>query len=300
MIRTDLALEARESFPEDDVEVKGVILKEEEEKEGIKVTTLEIKDERASSAMGKPAGTYITIETDCIEECSTELEEVICRYIESLSGSIAGKSIMVAGLGNRDITPDALGPKVVDALFTTRHLIREFGKEFKERYNLEALSAIAPGVMAQTGMESSEILKGVSKETKPDCLIIIDALAARSVSRLNRTVQITNTGISPGSGVGNHRSGLNQDSMGIPVIALGVPTVVDASTIVEDRMTEVLEKQGFSEKERNMFLQEIDSPAMRNMFVTPKNIDEAVDQISQVIAEAINRLSYPPQMEAGK
>lgn len=298
MIRTDLALEARESFPEDDVEVKGVVLKEEEEREGIKVTTLEIKDERASQAMGKPVGTYITIEADNIEECMTELEEVICHHIEALTGGISGKSVMVAGLGNREITPDALGPKVVDALFATRHLIREFGKDFKDKYGMESLSAIAPGVMAQTGMESSEILKGISRETRPDWLIVIDALAARSVSRLNRTVQITNTGISPGSGVGNHRSGLNKSSMGLNVIALGVPTVVDASTIVEDRMTEVLEKQGFSEKERGMFLKEIDSPSMRNMFVTPKNIDEAVDQISQVIAESLNRLSYPIQAEA--
>ncbi len=292
MIRTDLALEARERFPEDDVEVKGVILEEKEEK-GIKITTLEIKDKRAAEAMGKPVGTYITIEADKIDEDTELLEETIGRYIELLTGGIKGKSIMVAGLGNREVTPDALGPKVVEELFTTRHLIREFGEEFRAQYQMEAMSAIAPGVMAQTGMESREILHGIAKETKPDFLIVIDALAARSVSRINRTVQITNTGISPGSGVGNHRNALNEMTLGSKVIALGVPTVVDALTIVEDRVQEVLEKQGFSAEECGSFLKEIDSPAMRNMFVTPKDIDEAVSQMSQVIAGALNRLTCP-------
>lgn len=292
MIRTDLALEARESFPEDDVEVKGVILKEEEE-EGIKITTLEIKDDRAANAMGKPVGMYITIEVNDLEEDMPHLENVVSQYLEQLSGGVKDKHIMVAGLGNREVTPDALGPKVVDALFATRHLIREFGQGFKEEYNMEALSAIAPGVMAQTGMESSEILRGISGETKPDCLIVIDALAARSTKRLNRTIQITNTGISPGAGVGNNRKQLNEESLGIKVIALGVPTVVDAQTIVEDRMREVLEKQGFSEAEAEQFLNEVNSEAMRNMFVTPKDIDESVERMSQVIAGSFNQLVYP-------
>ncbi len=292
MIRTDLALEARESFPEDDVEIKGVILKEEE-KNGIKITTLEIKDERAAKAMNKPVGMYITIEVNELEQDMPQLEAVVSHYIEELAGGVKNKHIMVAGLGNREVTPDALGPKVVDSLIATRHLIREFGKDFKDQYKMETLSAIAPGVMAQTGMESSEILQGISKETKPDCLIVIDALAARSTKRLNRTIQITNTGISPGAGVGNNRKALNKDSLGIKVIALGVPTVVDALTIVEDRMREVLTKQGFSEDESEHFILELNSETMRNMFVTPKDIDESVNLMSQVIANSFNQLVYP-------
>jgi len=292
MIRTDLALEARESFPDDDVEVKGVILKEEE-KNGIKITTLEIKDERAAKAMNKPVGMYITIETNELEQDMPELEAVVSHYIEELTGGVKNKHIMVAGLGNREVTPDALGPKVVDSLIATRHLIREFGKDFKDQYKMESLSAIAPGVMAQTGMESSEILQGIAKETKPDCLIVIDALAARSTKRLNRTIQITNTGISPGAGVGNNRKALNKDSLGIKVVALGVPTVVDALTIVEDRMREVLSKQGFTEDDSENFILELNSETMRNMFVTPKDIDESVNLMSQVIANSFNQLVYP-------
>ena len=291
MIRTDLALEIRESFPQDDVEVKGVILNEEEEN-GIKITTLEIKDDKAAKAMGKPVGMYITLEVNDLEEDKEKLELIVSKYLEELAGGIKNKHILVAGLGNREVTPDALGPKVVDALFTTRHLIREFGKDFKEKYNMETLSAIAPGVMAQTGMETSEILRGISNETKPDCLIVIDALAARSTKRLNRTIQITNTGISPGAGVGNNRKALNEESLGIKVIAIGVPTVVDALTIVEDRMREVLSKQEFSKEEEESFILELNSETMRNMFVTPKDIDESVNRMSQVIADSFNQLVY--------
>lgn len=292
MVRTDLALEARESFPEDDVEVKGVILEEKEE-DGIKVTKLVIKDERAEKAMGKPIGTYITIEVGELSEEMPALKKIIGHYIDLLCGGIKEKHICVAGLGNREVTPDALGPKVVDALFTTRHLIREFGTPFKEKYQMENLSAIAPGVMAQTGMESGEILKGIARETKPDCIVVVDALAARSTKRLNKTIQITDTGISPGAGVGNNRKVLNEESIGIKVIALGVPTVVDASTIVEDRMREVLEKQGLTEEEAELFLLEVNSESMRNMFVTPKDIDESVSRMSEVIAESFNSLVYP-------
>lgn len=292
MIRTDLALEVRESFPEDDVEIKGVILNEEEE-DGVKITTLEIKDERAAKAMKKPIGSYITIEINEFEDESNQLKKIVSQYMNELIGGIKDKHILVAGLGNREVTPDALGPKVVDSLFTTRHLLREFGDDFKTKYNMETLSAIAPGVMAQTGMETSEILRGISMETKPDCLIVIDALAARSIKRLNRTIQITNTGISPGAGVGNNRKALNEESLGIKVIAIGVPTVVDALTIVEDRMREVLSKQEFKEEELEQFLLELNSETMRKMFVTPKDIDESVNRMSQLIADAFNELIYP-------
>ena len=258
-VRTDLALEVRESFPEDDVEVQGVVLSEDyDEDRKIRITTVIIKDKRGQEAMGKPMGTYITIESPNLGEEDEgyykPVSEEIAVYLDQLAGGFKDKKVLIAGLGNRDVTPDALGPQVVDNLFVTRHLIREFGEEFKEYHHMESMSAISPGVMAQTGMETGEILSGVIRETKPDIVVVIDALAARSVGRLNTTVQLTDTGISPGSGVGNNRKALNKESLGTQVIALGVPTVVDAATIVSDRMEEVLKKQGFEENEVQSFL----------------------------------------------
>lgn len=291
--RTDLALEVRESFPEDNVEIKGVILKEDfNEEKDIRVTTVVIRDKKGQEAMGKPMGTYVTIEAPHLSKEDESYHKPLCeeirKYMIELSGGFQDKSVLIAGLGNREVTPDSLGPQVVENLFVTRHLIREFGEEFKEYHEMESMSAISPGVMAQTGMETEEILSGIINKTKPDLVIVIDALAARSISRLNTTVQITDTGISPGSGVGNNRKALNKESLGVDVIALGVPTVVDASTIVSDRMEEVLAKQGFSESEIGSFLSGVQDSSMSNMFVTPKNIDEAVKRISFTVSEALN------------
>ncbi|MEG1459018.1 MAG: GPR endopeptidase, partial [Acetivibrio sp.] len=151
---------------------------------------------------------------------------------------------------------------------------------------------IAPGVMAQTGMESEEILKGIAEETKPDFFIVVDPLAARSIKRLNHTIQITDTGISPGAGVGNNRKALNEESLGRKVIAIGVPTVVNAATIVEDRIREAMENQGIKEEEVERFLVEMNEKTLTDLFVTPKDIDEAVNGISEIIAEACNQLIY--------
>ena len=291
--RTDLALEARESFPEDDVEIKGVILTENyDEKNNIRVSTVVIKDEKGAKAMQKPIGTYITIEVPDLsksdEDYHKPASEEIARNIRLLAGDLKKEEVLVVGMGNREVTPDALGPQVVDNLYITRHLIREYGNEFKEKNGLGSVSAISPGVMAQTGMETLEIIKGIIKETKPKLLIVIDALASRSVNRLNTTVQLTDTGISPGSGVGNNRKALNQESLGTKVIALGVPTVVDAATIVSDTLSQYMAKGGFEEKEIDQFITEVNSQQINNMFVTPKNIDEAVKRISYTVSEALN------------
>lgn len=293
MKRTDLALEIRESFQEN-VEVEGVILREKnQEEKGIKVSTVIIKDEHGSKAMGKPIGTYITIEAPKLDQEDESYHELLTKevaaYLEDLTGGLYGRKVLVAGLGNREITPDALGPQVIDNLLVTRHLKQEFGKEFLEKHRFGDISAIAPGVMAQTGMEVREILSGIIEETKPDLLIVIDALAARSVNRLNTTIQITDTGISPGSGVGNNRNAINKESLGIDVIALGVPTVVDADTIVEDRVEAILKEQGFSQQEIQSFLYGLKEVSMKTMFVTPKNVDEAIKRISYTISEALNR-----------
>lgn len=170
--RTDLALEVRETFEDDDVEIKGVSLKEDyDETTNIRVTTVVIKDEQGAKAMGKPIGTYITIEASRLNENDDSYQEPvskeIAKYLKKLIGNTNHKEVLVAGLGNREITPDALGPEVVDNLFVTRHLIREYGRNFQEENNLVNVSAISPGVMGQTGMETGEILKGIIEETKP-------------------------------------------------------------------------------------------------------------------------------------
>lgn len=292
-IRTDLALEIRESFPEDDVEIRGVILTEDyDEDNKIRVSTVVIKDEKGANAMGKPIGTYITIEAPELREASEDynkpVSEVIAQQIKKITGSYNHDDVLVVGLGNREVTPDALGPQVVDNLFVTRHLIREYGNEFKEKNRLGSVSAISPGVMAQTGMETSEIIKGIIDETNPKLIIVIDALASRSINRLNTTVQLTDTGISPGSGIGNHRKSLDMATLGTKVIALGVPTVVDAATIVADTLTQYMEKNDFGEEDIFKFISEVNGEQMDNMFVTPKNIDESVKRISYTISEAIN------------
>lgn len=298
-IRTDLALEVRESFPEDDVEIKGVILTEDfDESKNIRITTVEIKDERGAKAMGKPIGTYITIEAPDLNKSSEDyckpVSDLIAENLRKLTGDLNKEEVLVVGLGNREVTPDALGPQVIDNLFVTRHLIREFGEEFKKKNNLGTVSAISPGVMAQTGMETLEIIKGVIKETNPKLIIVIDALASRSISRLNTTVQIADTGISPGSGVGNNRKALNEESLGVKVIAIGVPTVVDAATIVADTLTKYMESTGFGEEDIFKFISEVNGAQMYNMFVTPKNIDESVKRISYTISEALNSCFSQP------
>ena len=226
--------------------------------------------------MGKPIGTYLTLEAPGMaspdEDYHREISEKLAEYLKELMGGQKNPSVLVVGLGNRDVTPDALGPKMVSNLLITRHLIREYGREVMGVGDCCEISGLAPGVMAQTGMETSEIIKGVVQEISPDLLIVIDALAARSTRRLCRTIQLTDTGIQPGSGVGNHRAALTKETLGIPVIAIGVPTVVEAAAIIYDA-------QGNCEQM---------PPHLNGMFVTPKNIDELIKQLSFTLSEALN------------
>ncbi len=238
-VRTDLALEARESFEGSEEEVHGVIVEEDyDEHKDIRLTRVQIVSERGAREMGKPMGNYLTLEAPGMaspdEDYHREISETLACYLKELMGEEKERSILVAGLGNRDVTPDALGPKTVSNLLITRHLIKEYGKEVMGTENCCQISGIVPGVMAQTGMETSEIIRGIVEQTRPDLLIVIDALAARSTKRLSRTIQLTDTGIQPGSGVGNHRNCLTEESLGIPVIAIGVPTVVEAASIIYD------------------------------------------------------------------
>lgn len=307
-MRTDLALETREKFQEDNVEIKGVIINENYiEKSEIQITEVIIETENASKAMGKPKGTYITLEAPNMMEPDEgyhrEISDELAVQIQKLLNN-QGKerSVLVVGLGNRQVTPDALGPYVVDNLLITRHVVKEYGKYALGKEEINTISSIVPGVMAQTGMEPVEVIHGIIKETSPDVIIVIDALAARNTRRLNRTIQITDAGINPGSGVGNHRTGINQESVGIPVIAIGIPTVVDAATIVQDTMKNLVdaleeiqggEKLGkaydsFNEFEKYQLIQEVISPHLNGMFVTPKDIDETIKRLSYTISEGLN------------
>ena len=289
--RTDLALEARESFPRGHVEVKGVILEKQHCEDGqAEITTVKICDDAGSRAMKKPKGTYVTIESGLLlEDVDREpLLLCICEQLEKMIRNMKQKSVLIVGLGNREVTSDSIGPRMTEHLFITRHLKQEFGEDFMRTNEYGCVSAIAPGVMAQTGMETGEILENVVKGTKPDLVIAVDALASRSVRRLCTTVQITDTGIAPGAGVGNRRRELSKATLGVPVVAIGVPTVVDAETIIGDHLENVLEKQGYSENEIEQFLKEVLTRETENIMVTPKNIDESVNRISRDLADVLN------------
>ena len=309
-IRTDLALEEKERFESDQVEVQGVVLEEEYDKEReIRVTTVRIETENGAKTMGKPVGTYLTIEAPNLsspdEGIHREVSEELAKYIKELI-KIEKEDyvVLVAGLGNRQVTPDALGPYVTDNLCATRHIVKEYGKYAMGMQHVNLVSTLAPGVMGQTGMETVEVVRGVVKETKPDLVIAVDALAARNSRRLNRTIQIADTGIHPGSGVGNHRNGITRESIGVPVIGIGVPTVVDAATIVNDTMenlilalesSEALKSVGevlrsYNAAEKYELIKELIAPHLNGMFVTPKDVDEMVKQISYTISEGLNLL----------
>lgn len=299
--RTDLALETRESFPGDGGEIEGVALDKDSidinKKEGIRldISTVRIMNEAGAGMMKKPVGTYITIDTGDVTDYEGKDRELvierISRYVEKLTGRLDGQKVMVAGLGNRQVTADSLGPVAVDNLNISRHLAREYGNSFLDCIGMGEVCAIAPGVMAQTGMEAEEILSSIVNDVKPDIIIVIDALAARSVRRVTSTIQITDTGINPGSGVGNHRIGIDKNSLGTKVIAIGVPTVVEAEVIVGDRIEEFMYRQGFTENEIQTFLHNMGEPAIKDMYVTPKNIDETVGAVGRLIADVINHMT---------
>ena len=313
-IRTDLALEEKERFESDNVEVQGVVLEEDfDEEREIRISRVRIETEKGAKVMGKPVGTYLTVEAPNLgvpdEGYHREISEELSGYIKELIEKLGlldkeDLSVLIVGLGNRQVTPDALGPYVVENLCVTRHIVKEYGKYAMGMEHANLVSAIIPGVMGQTGMETVEIVKGVVEETSPDLVIAIDALAARNSRRLNRTVQIADTGIHPGSGVGNHRNGLTKESLGVPVIGIGVPTVVDAATIVNDTMenlinaletSEMLKGVGdvlrtYSAAEKYELVKELISPHLNGMFMTPKDVDEMIKQISYTISEGLNIL----------
>ena len=272
--RTDLAIERQEYHEKEKLD--GV-LSSCETVDGVKITTIEIINEQGQKLIGKPKGKYITLETQKLYKSSQAFSAVCDVLSHELRKLLPSKgTVLVAGLGNEDITPDALGPKSIGLLFATRHI----GSEFAQSLGLGELRSVAgivPGVLGKTGIETVEIISGVVEKISPCCVIVIDALASRETARLGNTVQLCDTGVSPGSGVGNRRKGINAETLGVPVIAIGVPTVVDALTMA----TDVFEKAGVT-------LPNIDLSEHRQMMVTPKEIDSLIDKASHLIAMGIN------------
>lgn len=293
-VRTDLALEAKESVENVESGLRGVRVEEYEDNESeIVITKVYIDTKNGAKALGKPMGTYITLEACNLPEADDgyhqEISAEIARQLQELLPETEELAILVVGLGNREVTADSLGPKVVDNLYMTRHIIKEYGKAAYGRDKMHMISSIVPGVMAQTGMETAEIIRGVVEQTKPDVMIVIDSLAARSTKRLNRTIQITDTGIHPGSGVGNHRNALTREVMGIPVIAIGIPTVVDAVTIAQDAVEKMIQMNPQIMKSEFMtcFRDSVKTELV-NFYMTGKDVDEIVKRTSYTVSEALN------------
>ncbi len=309
-IRTDLALEAKEFHESKSKEsIPGVRVDTDGVKD-IKITRVRIEDETGARLMGKPVGNYITIEVPRLKEKDIDLMEDVSRTLAKEIISLVkldDKSvILVVGLGNWNITPDSLGPKVIEKIMVTRHMTEFLPDQIDD--SVRSVCALSPGVLGITGIETSEIILGVVNRVKPDLVIAIDALASRKLERVNTTIQIADTGINPGSGVGNNRKELSQKSMGVPVIAIGVPTVVDAATMANDTIDLVIDnliKQAQKEKsfyemlkninreEKMTLINEVLAPHMGSLMVTPKEIDGFIEDISDVIADGLNISLHP-------
>ena len=297
MMYTDLAVEIQEECSGRQGEIPGVVLEQyKEDGKGIRVTKIQIQTADGAKRMGRPIGNYMTLESadkeHSVEHSDKNLSgtklpdtNLLASYINELLPSSA-HSFLIVGLGNANMTADALGPLTIEKM----------AQSGMASYT----SMIVPGVFAQTGMESCEIIQGIVQQTSPDCIITIDALAARSAFRLGTTVQLTDTGIRPGSGVGNARKGITKENMKIPVIAIGIPTVVSAAAIVSDAM-DSLKQIGYNEtilgsiamldkEEYYQLIAEVFAPELGSLFVMPKNLDEELDTMSSLLAASLSQV----------
>jgi spore protease len=310
-VRTDLTLEARELFQQqmnETVQQRGEPPGVEVENAGdtnIKITRVKITSPTGEASIGKPMGTYITLEVPGLKDNDQALYENTCKALakELISLVKLGdkSTVLVVGLGNWNVTPDALGPKVVSSMMVTRHLLQYVPEQVDD--GVRPVCAIAPGVLGITGIETGEIVKGIVDRIHPDFIIAIDALASRRMDRVSTTIQLADTGIAPGSGVGNKRMELSKNSMGVPVIAIGVPTVVDAATMANDTIDLVMDSlikqasqgsdfynmmKGIDRDEKYQLIQEVLNPYIGSLIVTPKEIDDIIERISKVIANGLN------------
>lgn len=280
--RTDLAVEAKELWREsaqEQTELKGVKSREKVEN-GFKITTVEILDDEGARELNKPVGTYVTMEIDKLinreDNSFTDGAQTLGAEIAAVLKLKESDSVLVVGLGNEAITPDAIGPKTAKNTMVTRHLVEKMPEQFG---SMRRVSVLISGVLGTTGVESADFIKAVAEKLKPDYVIVVDALASRKLARVCRTIQLADTGIVPGSGVGNSRNAINKETIGIPVTAIGVPTVVDAATLTAD-----LAEQAGAKDINPEDLTKYGS----SMIVTPKEIDANVSDISKLVGYGIN------------
>lgn len=304
--RTDLALERREVYRKAnrlEQEIEGIETEEEQVNEKIRVSRVKILDAKGEDAIGKPVGSYITVDLKGLKTATEEEIEKASNVVTNELKALIAKhispqdSILVVGLGNEQVTPDALGPKVATQIDVTRHILN-YMPEVLESGTRE-VSAVSPGVLGTTGIETQEILKGIVDHVKPKLVIVIDALASKSIERISSTVQIADTGIVPGAGVGNTRKELSKQSLGVPVVAVGIPTVVDLATITDDCLDLFITKlqeeaksndylNSLKEQDNYEEIKEALVPNGYNMIVTPKEIDDLIENMSSVVARGIN------------
>ena len=309
-IRTDLAVENRELYKQEEKSQEEGISIEKEENDSYTVTRIKVLNKEGSLNIKKPVGTYITLDVPKLnktdEDLKDEISQALAKEIKGIAKTKEDTKILIVGLGNWNITPDALGPKVVERVLVTRQFFVNYNKEIDE--TVANVAALSPGVMGITGIETGEIIKGVVEKVKPNLVIAIDALASRKMDRVSTTIQLSDTGINPGAGVGNNRMELNERTLGVPVIAIGIPTVVDAATIVNDTLDLIIESlkkeaevgsdfydllSQISSEEKYSLIQEVLNPYMKNVIVTPTDIDAVVDDLSIIVANGLNMALHP-------
>ncbi len=293
--RTDLALEAHELYKKEKEFIEGVEVSSYRKK-GVTVTEIRVTDENGERAIGKPKGSYVTLEIPDLLYSSEDYEcacYVLADELRKMYPVHDDTSVLAACLGNEDITADSLGVKVFKNLMVTRHMKKYIPEHIDE--SIRSVSAVAPGVIGTTGIETADIIKGIAAKVKPDVIFAVDALAARSVDRISTTIQIADTGIAPGAGIGNFTASLDEDTLGVKVIAIGVPTVVDAVTIVNDSIDIMAEcthaadsLAGIDAGERKKMIEKSISRNIASLVVTPKEIDRITQKVSKTIANGIN------------
>jgi spore protease len=303
--RTDMAIERRDIFRKANKldEIDGIITEEIKDKNNITTTRVRVTSKTAEEAIGKPIGTYITIDVKKIKNITDEsiqtASEIVSRELKKIIDCHIKKQddILVVGLGNQYVTPDALGPRAINDIDITRHILNYMPKLLEE--NTRPVSAISPGVLGTTGIETVEILKGIVDNVKPKLIIVIDALASRNIERISSSIQLSDTGITPGAGVGNKRKEISKKTLGIPVIAIGIPTVVELASLISegiDIFIEQLQERAESNeylnklKENDKYeeVKEALNVGDYNMIVTPKEIDELIDNMKDIVARGIN------------
>ncbi|UWG96161.1 GPR endopeptidase [Dehalobacter sp. DCM] len=305
-ISLDLAVEAHDLLRgESGQEISGVIMNKEEFEDAT-VTAIQITNARGEKELGRPKGNYITIDAPAVKDNDFEqhkrITHILANHLSSLYNIKEDASFLIVGLGNWQATPDALGPKVVEKVMVTRHLFYYTPEETKGK--MRQVAAISPGVLGLTGIETAEVIRGLVEHVKPDYVIAIDALAAGALERIGTTIQLADTGINPGSGIGNHRKGLNEETLGCKVIAIGVPTVVNAAIIAHKTVEELFEQMELEPALADIYCEENEpvlinvmkkalSPFQENLMVTPKDVDTLIERSARIIAGAINQSIHP-------